>query len=613
MVIENNINNHTIISTSIVYSHPNTNIESYGSSSASSTVLDSSKTIVQNDITTTLLPSLSVSNEVSSSNDTPINLYTYISSNPISSFTSQQSDIVSNPNMISSTITGEKNSPTMLSIQSIHSNLSQQGYSSLATTSSKHSSRTSTSYSPLVSAITSKISPNLEASSSSLIPFISSSSLTSSIDSQDPSTRISNLTPMETAALSVMTYYDTTSKIQYQSSSSSLLEDSLWLTSEVSTTFKSKFSSTNIPTTSVTSLNNSLYTPSFTQNSLTNQYSFHYSPITQEIPTNKTLIRSSRSTTIPYSLSKTPILKSIKETSSSLSSSSISPSTSTNSKFTTTKSSSSLSSSSVSSSQNNLVYTQEYYFTGKTTSFSTGIPVTLTLSPSGTKPEYSLSTTAVITAPVDVYNKWINGGGLDSADAKENDNTNKNTGTNDGTIVGGVIGAVGGVILCVIIVWFVMFKRKRYYKSWNSKLSLGKSGKSGSMLDDPISSSQSFTHSKGYKTDYNSTKNIASDPFKHEFQFDNRYNTNITPPVPAPRKNKPSNNKEFNSMGTPASNLRLSHNSRDDYHLRFSYVSSDTDSSFNSSAVGSYSTISSSPNKYGTINNNKQGFLREML
>ncbi|KAK5780648.1 hypothetical protein RI543_001770 [Arxiozyma heterogenica] len=532
MNIENNINNQTTISTPIIYSSSNTNIKLYGSSSTTSNILLYSKTVLQNDITTTLLPSSSIFGETSSLFDTLVNSHAYISPNPISTFTSQQSSLVSNIDVISSTISSEVYSPIISSVQSIQSSFSQQGYSFPTTATSKRSSEISTSHSPLVSAISSDNSINLGMPSSSIIPITTSSS-TFPIYSQD--------------------------QPQQQSRFSSPLQNPLWSLSEVS-------------------------------------IASHF-----------------KNTTATYSLGKTPTLKSIKETSSSISFSSKSSLTTTDTKSTSISYNLSTSSSFVSSYQNTIIYTQEYYFTGKTTSFTKNIPITLTLSSSDTASQYSLSTTAVITAPVEVYNKWINGGGLDSTDTENNDNTNNSAGTNNGTIAGSVVGAVVGVILCSTIIWFVVFKRKKYCKNWKNKLSLSNSQKSESMVNNSVSSSQSFTHSRGYRVDYNSTNNVSSDPFKHEFGFDRRYNINRTPPVPAPRKNKNSNNKDFNNIGTLSVPLTPNNNDSDNYHLRFSYVSSDTDSSFNSSAVGSYSITSSSPDRYGTMSNNKQGFLREML
>lgn len=618
MNIENNINNQTTISTPIIYSSPNTNIKLYGSSSTTSNILLYSKTVLQNDITTTLLPSSSISGETSSLFDTSVNSHAYISPNPISTFTSQQSSLVPNIDVISSTISSEIHSPIISNIQSIQSSFSQQGYSFPTTATSKCSPEISTSHSPVVSAISSDNSINLGMPSSSIIPITTSSS-TFPIYSQDQSTSIPNSVSIKTVIPSSLTHYDTTSRVQQQSRFSSSLQNPLWPLSEVSiashsTTFHSITSSTSKSNTTIASPKDLLtYTPSFTQHSMTSQYFSYPSHISQSTSTNKTLIKSFKNTTATYLLGKTPTLKSIKETSSSFSFSSKSSLTTTDTKSTSISFNLSTSSSFISSYQNTIIYTQEYYFTGKTTSFTKNIPITLTLSSSDTASQYSLSTTAVITAPVEVYNKWINGGGLDSTDTENNDNTNNSTGTNDGTIAGSVVGAVVGVILCSIIIWLVIFKRKKYCKNWKNKLSLGNSQKSEGMVNSSVSSSQSFTHSRGYRVDYNSTNNVSSDPFKHEFEFDRRYNINRTPPVPAPRKNKNSNNKDFNNIGTLSVPLAPTNNDSDNYYLRFSYVSSDTDSSFNSSAVGSYSITSSSPDRYGTMSNNKQGFLREML
>lgn len=342
------------------------------------------------------------------------------------------------------------------------------------------------------------------------------------------------------------------------------------------------------------------------------------------------------------SKNSTTKLTSIKKTSSTLypttSSSSIRPSLSSSlftspSAFSSSSSSIITFSSSSSSSYSSIdpmysTYTQEYFFTGETTSFSTGIPIILTYG-SGSATATATTTrsfTPIITAPIKLYEKWLNGGGLD--DSSNNSKDGPKTKTNTGTIAGSVVGAVGGVLVCCIIVWFIMFKRRRSSGSknkWNDG-SIIKSDTYHSNDHDEeeyANNDSSFSHSMGYRMKYESTD--QSDPFKHEFEFDKRNNGVLNsqtmknpPPVPAPRKITPRGFEPVPKLATrPSDNFNHNNSNnvidRDNYHLRFSYASSETGTSVDSSTMGSYSTISSIPNRYGTMDNDKQGFLREIL
>lgn len=257
-----------------------------------------------------------------------------------------------------------------------------------------------------------------------------------------------------------------------------------------------------------------------------------------------------------------------------------------------TSSSSTSSTSSVIFDPRYSTYTQEYFFTGKTTSFSTGIPITLTLkdhSKTTTRP-----TVPVISAPIQVYNKWLNDGQLDDP---RNDHT-----TNIGTIVGSVVGAVGGIVLCGVIFW--MFIRRRSSRNRNLNDGSMKGPYTGYTSEEEEDSTIFPINYMGDRTKYDSTN--RHDPFKREFDLDKR----TPPPIPEPRKGIKSHGMEpVPKLATASNNA----SAMDDYHLRFSYVSTETGASIDSSTVGSYSTISSTPNRYGVIDNNKQGFLREIV
>lgn len=615
MAFKYSIKNQTGIYTATIYSQSKTNTPLYDSPSASS-----SNIVFQSD-TTTIFPSPSASNEIGSTSNYLTSSYNYISFKPVISFNSQQPSVSSSLESISSTLTNEISSSIMFNVQSTYSTFSQQGHLSSSLLSTNSFSRISSSDSSSISEFTSTNFYTPETSSFNS-QSITSSSSTSSTDSQYSSTGSNNFVSIKSPISSFITYI-TTSINQQQSSFNSFRQNPLWSTSEISTTSQPISSSKSTPTTFKSPVSSAhIHVSSFTRTFATSQYSSYSLPIKQSISTTKTLIKSSMNTTASFFASnKTPTLKLNQTTSSTISPSVVlssptatSKCTSTNpSKLFSTLPSSSTSSLSVSSYQNYFTYTQEYYFTGKTTSFTTGIPITVTFSQSDTNTYSPLSTTAVITAPMEVYNKWINGGGLDPTDTENNGTANNSTGTNNKTIIGSVVGVVGGVILCSIIVWLVLFKRKKYNKNWNNKLSLGNNRKSEGMTSKLMPSPQSFTHPKGYSVNYNSTDNTYNDPFKPKFEFDNRYNINGAPPVPAPRKNKTSNNKEYSGVEIPTVKSTAGNNDRDNYHLRFSYVSSETDSSFNSSAFGSFSTISPSPNKYGTMGDDRQGFLREIL
>ncbi|KAL3239354.1 Tda7p [Nakaseomyces bracarensis] len=222
-------------------------------------------------------------------------------------------------------------------------------------------------------------------------------------------------------------------------------------------------------------------------------------------------------------------------------------------------------------------YTQTFDITDSSTSFTTALPLTtafnLANSYSFTKP------TGVVTTNLHFYKDWLSG----AIDNNSNDGTPTKK-SNAGTIAGSVVGSVGGLILCTLVIWFIFFKRKKkeQWTGFNRKSIVEKDN---------------------------------SNPFKDEFDFDRR----IPPPVPPQRKNfagQVNNNTiNYNTNNTPP--LVGS----EDYHLRFSYVSSSSglssdDSQLNDSLQSS-TTLHLGP-AYGDESRRQNnipstGYLREII
>lgn len=282
-------------------------------------------------------------------------------------------------------------------------------------------------------------------------------------------------------------------------------------------------------------------------------------------------------------------------------------------------------------------YNQPYYFTDSATSFLTKLGVSTTVINSGDKSsKYNfIVPTATVTAPVELYEHWLDTGNLDSTTSSHNEN-----GTNKSTIIGGVVGSLGGVLLCSILVWFIIKKFKR------SRMSR-------------FNSTPSFSHSRGKKYNYDTMKSNNEidevDPFRSEFKFDKRKESNkenvsdnsqssskLPPIVPNPRKNNVvtynsndqsrfSNINNYNNNVVPNytnEEIRQSKNSQlphlqtnfdnnlniNNYQTRFSYASSDNGTSYNSSISEGYSTIFSTPVTLPQDGENPpHGFLREII
>lgn len=296
----------------------------------------------------------------------------------------------------------------------------------------------------------------------------------------------------------------------------------------------------------------------------------------------------------------------------------------------------------VSTSENVQVYyyNQRFFFTDSSTSFLTELGVSTAITETGkstSKFEFVVPT-ATVTAPVELFQHYLNTGNLDSTSSSSSPSEK---GTNKDAIIGSVVGSVGGVLLCSILIWFIV-KRLRRNKN------------------NTFNHTSSFSHSRGRRYNYDTMRSDNEieevDPFRNEFKFDKRKdstNANIdvsnqigdkTPPiVPNPRKNNiVTNNNNINehipttlqgvtdSLALGANGDQIRHNANiplsplqrnfnnnlnsNHHHERFSYASSDNGTSYNSSSGEDYSTILSSSITFPQDEENPpQGFLREVL
>lgn len=175
------------------------------------------------------------------------------------------------------------------------------------------------------------------------------------------------------------------------------------------------------------------------------------------------------------------------------------------------------------------------------------------------------------------------------------------------------MGSVGGILICALVVWFMLLRKRKAKREFKE--------------------TDSFCHEIGRRTGFPTTAqarkaslqaqdsgsqqaNIevasTSNPFSNEFNFKAR---GAPPPVPPPRN--------ATSMNGSSQNMRSNFI---DPENRFSYGSSFTYSSLGSSTQGGFSTLSSNSIRLGhgldnnvsndersSVQNNSQGFLREII
>lgn len=244
------------------------------------------------------------------------------------------------------------------------------------------------------------------------------------------------------------------------------------------------------------------------------------------------------------------------------------------------------------------VYTQQYEFTDSTTSFSTGLPTTITFAKATGAPSSITIPTSTITTNAAAYEKWLSGS-MDSTPA-----TTSSAKSNVGTIVGSVVGSVGGVLVCGLVLWFVL-RRRRHRRNHTAAHEYGKSFSHEIHSDASYSSTRSgsFNDENAAKVNSPPRPLAPTNPFNNETTTEAR----APPPIPLPRKN--------NRAAAPHPGTQPSWpGSR-----AFSYASSTSDSS-----IGDDSTLSSgslhlgsrydspSPGRGDSLSH-PQGFFREII
>ncbi|CAI4049705.1 hypothetical protein SKDZ_14G1470 [Saccharomyces kudriavzevii ZP591] len=248
-------------------------------------------------------------------------------------------------------------------------------------------------------------------------------------------------------------------------------------------------------------------------------------------------------------------------------------------------------------------YTQAYDITGSSTTFATGLPTTIALAKSAATSFLAPSST--ITADMSFYQHWLDG----SLDNNQNQGTSK---SNTGTIVGSVVGGVGGILVCALVVWFILFKKRKAKRAFKESDSFSHEIGRRTGFPTTAQAKETSLHAQESGAQQGSIENAStSNPFSNEFNFKARG----VPPVPLPRNGMTINNFSQN-MRNDAMNTEN----------RFSYGSSFTYSSLGSSTQGGFSTLSSNSIRLGhgldnnasndgrnPSQNNSEGFLREII
>ncbi|KAG0654495.1 Chitinase 3 [Maudiozyma exigua] len=159
------------------------------------------------------------------------------------------------------------------------------------------------------------------------------------------------------------------------------------------------------------------------------------------------------------------------------------------------------------STRDYLIYTQEYLFTDSDTTFTTGLLQTTTMKKSASGITLP---TGIVTKPVSYYKAYVDGS-LDSGGS-----TSSTSGHHKSVIIGSVVGSVlGAAILLLLGVLYYMFIRNK--RSNNGKFT--PSGKQSDLyMDDTMVNDITMNNEK------------SGDPFKNEFQFNERVPGQI--PVP---------------------------------------------------------------------------------
>lgn len=255
-----------------------------------------------------------------------------------------------------------------------------------------------------------------------------------------------------------------------------------------------------------------------------------------------------------------------------------------------------------------IIYTQQYYITGSSTTFETGLPTTTVRAKTATSSFSVPSTTQ--TRDLGFYQNWLNGS-LGESGSPTTPAKNK--------IIGGVVGGVGGLLLCSIVIWLMFFRRRKNkaeptvgftyeigrragYPSQSQSVDIDQEKTQPTRQAPFLARIKNKAIAQISKNRNSVPQNEESDPFQEEFDFRKR----PQPPIP-PARSRHDTNQEVSTR--PAYDVPIDH--------RFSYVSSLTDSSYISSAQGDYSSLSSTsvrlPSDVPNHSESSHGFLREVI
>lgn len=251
-------------------------------------------------------------------------------------------------------------------------------------------------------------------------------------------------------------------------------------------------------------------------------------------------------------------------------------------------------------------YTQAYDITGSSTTFTTGLPTTVALAKSAVRSSFSVPSSTV-TADMSFYQHWLNGG----LDSNQNQDTSK---SNTGTIVGSIVGSIGGILVCAVIVWFLLFKRRKNKRELKENSSFRHEIGRRTGFPTTAQARETSVHAQDPAAQQTNTESSSTNnPFSNEFNF--RARGTAPPPPPPPR----------NGIILDNSSQNISNDSMNPDN-RFSYVSSFTYSSLGSSTQGGFSALSSNsinlghglnnsvPNdERGSAQDKTHGFLREII
>ncbi|KAG0669214.1 hypothetical protein C6P45_003991 [Maudiozyma exigua] len=268
------------------------------------------------------------------------------------------------------------------------------------------------------------------------------------------------------------------------------------------------------------------------------------------------------------------------------------------------------------------VYTQQYDVTDSTTSFTTGLPTTITVSKQPSQSQITTSFSipqATITTNMSMFEKMLNGA-LDGSSSSNETESLPGHSNKVGTIVGSVVGSVGGVtIVVLLLLWFLRRKKHNFSHSQND---YGKSFSSEIHNRQGYNSTSIATHSSPYNEEIaiKTTRQVSNDidtppkfsvtnPFNNEFEI--RRNRSGPPPVPQPRKNM--NTLYGSDRQSWLGNSNMTHSQASSSFMSSSDSSFADDSTISSSSIRLGSRYDSPSNNLQNTNSHPQGFFREII